>query len=340
MISLNSLFSGSMKQIPRNFFASLVSRTVMVRKGWTCLDVPSGWVQVLRGSRPPSQQWRSAKRRTTSIAETVGQRQQRTPPSPSVRAQQFRQARVPESVFISPPDEVAAMAQQRVLGDEDTPEESHPRCFEEGESCSPGHPSAVGTEQFVARCEKRVAALDTERSRELERLEEGKANLKRLRQIVTSQQVAPLPDSSSEVEQLRLQVAQLQQELAGSTMRETSGRCSTSTNIDCGRISCPCAMQTSSSGCKIVKPIFKTQAVWSERINEVVPRDCRDSIWDSQSADLPSMATNFTRTGAQRNGQRQGRSPRVGETGNPSPTSKRRRIQRSRALQRFYGHWQ
>ena len=47
-------------------------------------------------------------------------------------------------------------------------------------------------QKFVARCEKRIAAMDVERSRELERLEEGKSNLERFRQIVVSQQVVPL----------------------------------------------------------------------------------------------------------------------------------------------------
>ena len=54
--------------------------------------------------------------------------------------------------------------------------EIHPRCSEEGESvAAQGIPVGVQLEQcqqFVARCEKRVAALDVERSRELKRLEE------------------------------------------------------------------------------------------------------------------------------------------------------------------------
>ena len=49
-----------------------VSRAV-VRKGWTAMDVPSGWVQVLRGPRPPSQRWPPAKRNV--VTESRGQRQ-------------------------------------------------------------------------------------------------------------------------------------------------------------------------------------------------------------------------------------------------------------------------
>ena len=71
----------------------------------------------------------------------------------------------------------------------------------------------VQLEECQKFCEKRITALDVERSRELERLEEGKSNLERLRLMMTSQQVVPPPDSSSEVEQLRRQVADLQQQL-------------------------------------------------------------------------------------------------------------------------------
>ena len=34
-----------------------VSRFVMPRRGWQQFDVPSGWVRVLRGLRPPSERW-------------------------------------------------------------------------------------------------------------------------------------------------------------------------------------------------------------------------------------------------------------------------------------------
>ena len=38
-------------------FASQVRRRFMPRKGWTTMAVPDGWLQVLRGPRPPSQKW-------------------------------------------------------------------------------------------------------------------------------------------------------------------------------------------------------------------------------------------------------------------------------------------
>ena len=137
----------------------------------------------------------------------MGQRHQRTAPSPSARAQQFRQTRVPEVRVHPSPDEVAAegleigSSSADVGGRRHSRGEGHPKCSEEGDSCSSGHPSRVQLEQcqqFVTRYERRVAALDAER------LEEGKANLERPSTHCGGQQVASPPDSASEVEQLRL----------------------------------------------------------------------------------------------------------------------------------------
>ena len=38
-------------------FCFLFSRGLMPRKGWNQLDVPSGWVRIIRGPRPRSVQW-------------------------------------------------------------------------------------------------------------------------------------------------------------------------------------------------------------------------------------------------------------------------------------------
>ena len=41
----------------------LLSVILMGRKGWTQIEVPSGWTQIIRGRRPPSVQWPPADRR-------------------------------------------------------------------------------------------------------------------------------------------------------------------------------------------------------------------------------------------------------------------------------------
>ena len=42
----------------------------MPRKGWSAMDVPSGWVQVLRGLRPTSVRWPMAADHGAPVAET------------------------------------------------------------------------------------------------------------------------------------------------------------------------------------------------------------------------------------------------------------------------------
>ena len=41
----------------------------MVRKGWSVMELPSdGWVKVLRGRRPPSEQWPPAKKSPAALS--------------------------------------------------------------------------------------------------------------------------------------------------------------------------------------------------------------------------------------------------------------------------------
>ena len=70
---------------------------------------------------------------------------------------------------------------------------------------------------FIARAEKRVAALDAQRAHEVASLEEGRARLIRLESVaLEAPQVArPPPEVSSEVLQLRELVSQLQAQIRG-----------------------------------------------------------------------------------------------------------------------------
>ena len=191
------------------------------------------------------------------------------------------------------PDEVAAASLQ-TLGDEDTPEMKAIQ-----EVAAQGIPVGVEQcQQFVARCEKRVAAVDAERSRELERLEEGKVNLDRLRQIVTS---VP-PDSSSELEQLRLQVAQLQHELGQVGEAPCAKRQAVVPQARAVRLREDFVPMCDAD---ILQWMLDRQADLQdasrmENVSEAT-RLCHviaeTASRISQSADLPSMATNFTSTG-------------------------------------------
>ena len=44
---------------------------LMGRKGWSQMEVPSGWLQVIRGPRPRSQQWPSAKTNVQTMQREV-----------------------------------------------------------------------------------------------------------------------------------------------------------------------------------------------------------------------------------------------------------------------------
>ena len=55
------------------------SRRIMLRKGWSSVQVPDGWLQVIRGPRPKSVQWPVQSRLPTS-AQSPG-----TPPPPFPR---------------------------------------------------------------------------------------------------------------------------------------------------------------------------------------------------------------------------------------------------------------
>ena len=71
------------RAVCRLLFASvafLLAGQLMVRRGWTHVEVPSGWVQVLRGPRPPSVQWPPAK----GVSNSKPQQERRSSAVPPV----------------------------------------------------------------------------------------------------------------------------------------------------------------------------------------------------------------------------------------------------------------
>ena len=107
---------------------------------------------------------------------------------------QVSQSRVLQAQLRRSPEEVVIAAEQRVvkleaalqaLGDEDSAETKDlQERLKKASVAAKGISVSLQLEQcqqFVGRCEKRLSALDAERAKEAERLEEGKANLERLR---------------------------------------------------------------------------------------------------------------------------------------------------------------
>ena len=56
---------------PRILFADCVRRLILMggRKGWRSIEVPEGWLQVIRGPRPPAAKWPQAQRMLSAAAK-------------------------------------------------------------------------------------------------------------------------------------------------------------------------------------------------------------------------------------------------------------------------------
>ena len=56
----------------------------MPRKGWSAMQVPEGWLQVIRGPRPPAQKWPRARQPAPRVGQKVHQHVQRSQQVPHV----------------------------------------------------------------------------------------------------------------------------------------------------------------------------------------------------------------------------------------------------------------
>ena len=83
------------------FFCISVRRSIsMVRRGWSTVEVPSGWLQVIRGPKPPAVRWPPANKVSVGRSSPANvQRPESRPPAADRRRK---------------PKEVRAMASSRV----------------------------------------------------------------------------------------------------------------------------------------------------------------------------------------------------------------------------------
>ena len=201
----------------------------MVRKGWSQVEVPSGWVQIIRGPRPKSVQWPRASKEGTF---------QQQPSQPGASPQLGRWRQVPQSQvlktgFRAPhPDEKASAARERVskleaalkaVGDDDDTAPSLRQALQKARQQA----VPLSTQEKVAQCEsflerarKREAAAKevvSQAQSELTRLSaevaEGEQRLTTLRaELERPQPQVVAVDMSAEVERLRALVEQLTKE--------------------------------------------------------------------------------------------------------------------------------
>ena len=174
------------------------------------MEVPDGWVQLIRGPRPKSEKWPL---------------QSRQKPMPAVRqsgAQGSKRPIVTDPVRRVSPDLARVTAQERarklekaleVMSDVEGAAVEAIRV----ELKKAQNAAAVPTldvqiqqcESFITRSERRLAEIDPQRVAEEESLTEAKARLERLRSEVIAEPSVPT-DWETEVKKLRQQVAELQ----------------------------------------------------------------------------------------------------------------------------------
>ena len=185
----------------------------MVRRGWSTVEVPNGWLQVIRGPRPPAARWPSAPKGSV----------QRSPSKPVVA-----QPVLPQDACRRPkPSEVRAAASTRIarlqgalasLGPDDTEErkvlEAALKKAKTQAAVPPVEDQIAMSVKFLERARKRLAVADTEvqaavkkKSQCEQEIAEAEADLARLREEHSASGEEP----KTEVQQLRARVAQLEE---------------------------------------------------------------------------------------------------------------------------------
>ena len=186
----------------------------MVRRGWQQLNVPTGWVQILRGPRPKAEKWPAASAIVPGPPNSGGGRWRRVPQSGG-------DPQTAGSRRLNP-DEALAAARARVsrletalevLGESDSTEVRTLReVLKQARHSAQEQPISAqikDTEEFIARSTNRLQVLATKRSEEEQLLENATARLARLRELATSG-----PPPASHTADLDVQVSELKAKLA------------------------------------------------------------------------------------------------------------------------------
>ena len=232
------------------------------------MDVPSWWIQVLRGPRSKSEKWRAAPGPQSGGAPMGRWRQHSDPKKPSVE----HKRRIPD------PDTVRDAASQRVASLEsallqalagfDGPEvQCLQAALTKARHAARGIPlkeQVSQTEAFIAKSRKRLAALEQERA-EQESLEKALQRQKRLKEEIAAEPRAPLVSShnqfpppawAAEMEALRAKLATAEEELSAQNLdRDAKLRRLTSTNRPSPRLQ----EDFVCGGWQIAKPTFGTR---------------------------------------------------------------------------------
>ena len=162
----------------------------MPRKGWSSLETPAGWYQVIRGPRPKAVQWpRRQWWSSSSWWQQCGQWPELQSQKPQRRWQRGRPTRGTN------PDEVMAAARTKVqrlqsaidaLGDSESAEAQWlGEALEKARRAAQERPVAIRVEEcqaFLQRSRNRLARLEQEVAAEQKAMEAAQVRLTRLRE--------------------------------------------------------------------------------------------------------------------------------------------------------------
>ena len=142
----------------------------MPRRGWQAIEVPSGWYEVIRGPRPPSQKWprasphqsaqsRGQRRGLGRVGQSGQPNRARSPPEVALSAARQRVAKLE-----------AALAALGDTGPEVTVLQSALKRAKQAAQEPPLDVQMSLCEQFVTRAQRRLLAHDEERTRLVSRV--------------------------------------------------------------------------------------------------------------------------------------------------------------------------
>ena len=178
----------------------------MPRKGWTSIDVPDGWLQVLRGKRPPAQKWPKAERKS-AVPQPLAQRGSRVPAHTPGQG-----SRVPKD-----PDTFIAEARARVgklevainaFGENDPAVSFLKEALQVAQAqCQvrPVDQRIEATQEFIVRAKKRIQGAREEVTRAQEAADAA---------------IAKLRNEEESLQQGEARLASLQEEAAGASQRQ------------------------------------------------------------------------------------------------------------------------
>ena len=181
------------------------------RKGWSSIEVPGGWLQVVRGPRPPASKWPQAQR-TPSAAV------QKAPPSERQGGRWRNRGVDPDTKMAEAHAKVERLQKALdALGNLGGPEvDAIKRSLKKAQEAARERPVGVlvkECKEFIDRSTKRITKLKAELDAETVLLQESRARLSRLE----AQEVATPPTlvdtgRGAQVVNLQQMVNQLQAE--------------------------------------------------------------------------------------------------------------------------------